>query len=219
MGITLSTGTAVAIASTYGAAKTFSSITNAAEAVASFSADPSLSAGDIIEVTSGWGRLNGRVCRVKSVTGTGPYLATLEDVDTTDTDTFPSGSGAGTVREITAWQDISQIKGLSAAGGDQQYADVTAINDVVAKQVPTIRSAVTMDLEVYDDPALAYYDVVTAAADSSTPAGLRMVFPNGSYLYGNAYWSIQKVPNVATNAALTSKISLSYSADPIRYAA
>lgn len=218
MSVTLSTGTSVYIASTLGAAKSFSSISNATEAVASFSSDPSLTTGDIMVVTSGWGRLNDRVVRVKSTSGSGPYLVTFEDVDTSDTDRYPAGSGTGSVQEVTAWTEITQIKSIGSSGGDQQFADITSLSDVVAKQVPTIRSAVSMDLEVFDDPTLAYYDVVTAASDSSSPVALKMAFANSSYLYANAYWSVQKVPGIATNEALTSKITLSYAADPIRYA-
>lgn len=219
MAITLSTGTSISIASTYGTSKAFTTITNASEAVASFTADPSLAAGDLVEVTSGWGRLDKRVVRIKAVAGAGPYTATFESVDTSDTDNYPASGGAGSIREITAWTEITQIKGVSAGGGDQQYADITTIADVVARQMPTIRSAVTMDLEVFDDPTLGWYTTVTTASDTATAYGLKMSFPNGSKLYANSYFSLQKVPNVATNEALTSKVSLSYAADPIRYSA
>lgn len=217
MSITLSTGTTISIASTYGASKTFESITNASEAVASFSTDPSLSANDIIEVTSGWGRLDKRVVRVKAVSGAGPYLVTFESVNTTDTDDYPASGGAGTVREISAWAEVTQIKGVSTSGGDQQFADITTMNDVVARNTPTIRSAVNMELEVFDDPTLSWYATVTTASDSSTPYGLKMAFPNGSKLYANTYWSLQKEPNIATNEAMTSKISLTHAAQSIRY--
>lgn len=217
MSITLSTGTTISIASTYGASKTFESITNASEAVASFSTDPSLAANDIIEVTSGWGRLDKRVVRVKSVSGAGPYLVTFESVNTTDTDDYPASGGAGTVREISAWAEVTQIKGVSTSGGDQQFADITTMNDVVARNTPTIRSAVNMELEVFDDPTLSWYATVTTASDSSTPYGLKMAFPNGSKLYANTYWSLQKEPNIATNEAMTSKISLTHAAQSIRY--
>lgn len=217
MSITLSTGTTISIASTYGAAKTFSAASNAAECELSFAADPSLSANDIVEITSGWGRMDKRLVRVKSVSGAGPYLAVLESVDTSDTDDYPALGGAGSVREVTAWAEVTQIKGVSTSGGDQQFADITTMNDVVARNTPTIRSAVNMELEVFDDPTLSWYATVTTASDSSTPYGLKMAFPNGSKLYANTYWSLQKEPNIATNEAMTSKISLTHAAQSIRY--
>src|SRR5574337_839023 len=217
MAKTLSTGSAVAIASTYSTAKTFSSITNATEAVASFAADPSLVANDYIEVTSGWGRLNQRVVRVKTVSGTGPYLVTFEKMDTSDTNKYPAGSGAGSVRKITAWTSMSQIKDLSTSGGDQQFADVTAIDDVVTQQMPTVRSAQSMTMTIFDDPTLAWYDVVRAASEAATPVALRMTFPNTTYLVANAYWSLNQVPSVTKNDALTTQVTLSYAAQAMRY--
>ncbi len=218
MGMTLSTGTTVSIASTYGAAKTFSSISNATQAVASYAADPGHIVGEILEVTSGWGRLNGRVVRVAAISGAGPYLVTFEDVDTSDTAKYPAAGGAGTTREISAWTEITQIKSLSAGGGDPKYADITTIADVTERQMPTTRGAVTIDMETFDDPTLTHFAIVVAAADANTITAMKMAFANGSTLYANAYWSVQKVPGIAKNEALTTKINASYTADPIRYA-
>lgn len=218
MAKTLSTGLVVAIAGTYGAAKTFSSITNASEAVASFAADPSLAVGDYMEVTSGWGHLHDRIVRVAAVSGAGPYLVTFKGVDTSNTTKYPTGSGAGSVREITSWVNLSQVKSISTSGGDQQFADVTAIDDVVTKQMPTVRSAVAMTLEVFDDPALSWYSTVRDASDSSTPRAMLMSPPNGSKIAANAYWSLSEVPNIAQREAMTTSISLSYAAVPTRYA-
>lgn len=214
MAITLATGTAVSIAKTYGAAVNVSAITNAAEAVATLAAGHSVVVGDYVEVNSGWDLADKRIVRVKTVVTND---VTLEGMDTTSTTKYPSGAGVGSVRRITAWSQLSQLKDMSASGGDQQFADITSISDRTAKQVPTIRSAVSMTLTAYDDPNLAWYGDVTKASDASTPYGLQMVFPNGSKLVANAYWSIQKVPGVTKNEALTSQISLAYAADPIRY--
>ena len=219
MSITLATRTMMFIANGYGASKAFNAASNAAQCELSFASDPGLAIGDIVEITSGWGRLNNRLARVDSISGAGPYLAVLEDIDTSDTDVYPPGSGTGSVREISGWTEITQKKSISASGGEQQFADITSIEDDVEKKIPTIRSAVSVSVEVYDDPTLAYVPVVKAAADASRVAGLKMSFPNGSVLYANAYWSIQDVPNVAKNEALTAKVDTSYASAPTRYAA
>ena len=54
-------------------------------------------------------------------------------INTTDTSKYPAGTGIGSIRKISAWTALSQVKGLSASGGDMQFANVTAIDDVVAK--------------------------------------------------------------------------------------
>lgn len=219
MSITLSTGSTMLIASTYGAAKIFTAASNAPQCELSFASDPGLSIGDVIEITSGWGRLDYRLARVDSISGAGPYLVVLEDIDTSDMNFFPAGTGAGSVREITGWTEITQIKTFSSSGGEQQFADVTSVKDNVERKMPTIRSAVNVSVEVYDDPTLAYVPVVNAAAYASRAAGLKMSFPNGSVLYANAYWSLQAVPNIAKNEALTAKLDMSYASAPTRYAA
>lgn len=217
MAITISTGTSISIASAYTGPFTVSVITNATEAVATVGAGHGLQAGDFVEMTSGWDLLNNRVVRVKAVATND---VTLEGVNTTGAK-FPAGTGIGSLRRINKTSGVTQLtqlKDLSASGGDQQFADITSLSDRTTKQVPTVRSAVTMNIGVYDDPSLSWYPIVTAASDASVPTALIMSFPNGSVLIANAYWSLQKVPTVGKNEALSTQISLSYAADPIRYA-
>ena len=216
--ITISTGTNISIAKTYGPSVSMTSITNSVDAVtpavATLAAGHLVVVGDFVEITSGWDLLNNRIARVSAVATNN---ITLEGVVTFGTTKYPAGTGAGSIRRIIAWSQLSQLKDMSASGGEQQFADITSISDRTTKQAPTVRSATTTSITVFDDPTLAWYADVTAASESSTPYGLLMVFPNNSRLVANSYWGLQKVPAVGTNAALTSSISLSYVADPIRY--
>jgi hypothetical protein len=213
--ITLAVGTTVAIASTIAAAKTMSAISNAAEAVATLEASHGIVQGDLFVVYSGWDRLNGRVVRAKAVATND---VTLEGVDTQDTTLYPAGSGTGTVREVTAWTNISQITaGISVAGGEQNFADVTTIVDAIQKQIPTTRSPIQVTLPVFDDPALAWYSVVRTASETSAATPMRMVFPNGSRLLALAYWSLQQVPTIE-DSTLRASIDLSFASSPTRYA-
>lgn len=215
MAITLTTGTAIAIASTYGASVNMTAITNAAEAVATLAASHGVVVGDYLEVTSGWGRLDKRIVRAKTVAIND---VTFEGINTSNTTTYPAGSGTGSIRRITAWTNMSQVQGSASSGGDLQYADITAIDDNVQKQAPTIRSAVNVNLTVFDDPALAWYTVVSAADEARTPVAVRMSFPNSSKLVANAYWSLQRTPSLQSNDSLKAQIGLSFCADPTRYA-
>ena len=216
MAITLSTGVSMQVAKTYAVSIAVSTLTNASTAVATTASAHSIAVGEFFEITSCWGLLDKRVVRAGAGT-TGSTLY-LEGINTTDTSKYPAGTGIGSIRKISAWTALSQVKGLSASGGDMQFANVTAIDDVVAKHVPTIRNAVSMNIDVYDDPTLTWYADVSAASDARSPYGLLMAFPNGSKLVANAYWSLQRVPSVTINEAMTSQISLSYAAEPVRYA-
>lgn len=215
MAITLATGTLVAIASTYGSSSAMSAITNASSAVATLAAAHGVIVGDFLEITSGWDRLNGRIVRVSAVATND---VTLEGINTASTSLYPAGTGTGSIRRITAWTNLSQItSGISVSGGEQQFADITTLTDRTQKQIPTVRGAVNVTLPLFDDPSLAWYSTVQTASDTATATGVRMIFPNASRLVANAYWSLQAVPTIE-DSTLRGSISLSFVADPTRYA-
>lgn len=214
MAITLATGTQVAIASTYGTGFTVTAITNANPAVATLSASHGVIVGDFIEITSGWDLLDKRIFRASVVSVND---VTLEGLNTVSTSDYPTGSGTGTGREITAWTSVTQIQSLGTSGGDLSFADITTIADRTQKQVPTTRSPQQIDLTVFDDPALGWYSTVSTASDSNAVTAMRIVFPDASRLIANGYWSLQKTPTINANAPLTAQIGFSSVAAPVRY--
>lgn len=215
MSKTLATRSLFHIAKTYASAVTMSAVSNAAEAVATLSPAHGVSVGDYLEITSGWGHLNARIVRVKAVSGND---VTLEGMNTSSTAKFPPGTGTGSIRRITAWDQISQVKDVQASGGEQQFADATSIEDDVEVKIPTIKSARTMTLEVWDDPGLPWYATVSAADEAVVPTALKIVLANGSVICANAYWSLMREPVVRKNEVLATTISLSYAAPSMRYA-
>jgi hypothetical protein len=194
MAITLAVGTQVAIASAYGASKAMSAISNAAEAVATLEASHGVVENDIIEITSGWQRLNSRIVRADSVATND---VTLEDIDTSSTSRYPSGSGTGSVREITTWQNIGQLtRDFQITAGEQQFTDITTLDDVIDQEIPTRRSPVRVGLPLYFDPTQAYVPVVRTASETATLTAVRFTFPNGTKIYANAYWSFLDLPTI-----------------------
>lgn len=214
MSKTLATRIKFSIAKTYGSSVVMSALSNAAEAVATLGAGHGVLVGDWLEVNSGWGLLNGRVLRVKAVAAND---VTLEGMNTVATAKFPAGTGIGSIRRITAWDQLSQLKNVSTSGGEQQFADATDLDNDVEVKIPTIKSARTMTLEVFDDPTLAWYATVLAASDAVVPTAVLIQPPNGSKLASNAYWGLAKEPNVQKNEVLTSTITLTMTAESTRY--
>jgi hypothetical protein len=215
MAITLATGTQVAVASTYGTGFNITAISNANPAVATLSAGHGVVVGDFIEVTSGWDLLNKRVVRVSNLATND---ATLEGINTTSTSNYPTGSGTGTGREITAWASITQVRSVSTSGGDLNFADITTITDTTQKQVPTTRSPQQIDFEFFDDPTLSWYATAQTASDTNAITAIRIIFPNATRLLGNGYLSLQKNPTIEANAPLTASLGFSSVADLVRYA-
>jgi hypothetical protein len=220
MAITLTTGSTLSVAKSYEANLAFTAATNANPCELTVSGS-TVAVGDYIEVNSGWGLLDKRI--VRTGVGTTATKIVLEGIDTSSTAKYPVGAGAAPggvtyVRRIEHWSQITQVRSISASGGQQQYADVTSIVDVVTRQIPTMRGAVEMTVDVFDDPSLAWYADVIKADEARTPYGMILAFPNGSKTVANAYWSLMRVPTMAQNEALMTQISLSYAAEPVRYA-
>ena len=216
MAFTLSTGATVAVAKTYAAADTITAITNANPAVATTGAAHGIAVGDYVEISSGWGLLDKRVVRAGASTA-GSTLE-LEGINTSDTGDYPAGEGIGSARQITVWTTLTQVKDVTASGGTQNFADITTLTDLTQRQMPTTRAPISMTVNVFDDPALPWYDEVLAADEARTPYGMLMTFANGSKLVSNAYWSLMRVPTIAKDAALETQISIAYAAEPVRYA-
>jgi len=215
MAITLATGSAFAIATTYGTAKNMTAITNAVQAVATLEASHGVVVGDYLEVTSGWDRLNSRIVRVAAVATND---VTFENIKTSDTSRYPAGTGTGSIRRITAWTALSQVTpSIDVSGGTQNFADVTTITDTIKKKIPTDREAVIINLGFFDDPSLSWYAEVQKVSEASSVAAFRMVTPNGSKIVANAYWSLLQVPTVE-DGTLRGSITVSFSADVTRYA-
>lgn len=215
MGFRLPNGATFQIASAYGAAIPVTALSNANPAVATAAAHD-LSDGDIIAVTSGWTRLNDRAARVaNSLTGT----FALERINTLNTQPYPAGSGVGSVREVTAFVEISQITDVATSGGDQQFLTFGFLADDDDRQLPTTKNPISMAVTVADDPDQPYVAVVEAADEDKVARVLRLNLPNGDSILYNAYVTITSTPALARNNLMTRVITISLAGRPTRYSA
>jgi hypothetical protein len=218
MGFTRAIAVQLAVAQTYGTSKNMTAITNAAEAVATLEASHGVVAGDYLEMTSGWGRLNGRIVRAKTVATND---VTLDGINTTNTTLYPAGLGTGTVRKITPATgliNMSQVKLVNTSGGEMDFENMTCIDDVQGKEAPTIPGPTRLTLTVFDDPTLAWAAVLQAAADATTPLAFRLRYPNGVLQLFNAYVALQRFPQIEFGMALKTNITLALIAEQTRYA-
>lgn len=213
--MSLPNGVTLALATTYAAADTVSAVTNADPAVATTSGSHGITNGNFLEVTSGWSRLNNRIVRAASASGT---TVTYEGYDSSNTTSHPVGTGTGSVREITAWTQISQIMGASSTGGDMQFVQYSFLEQDFQSQLPTEASPVTITLDIADDPTLAGYIAVKAAAESRALTGLKATLPNGSIILYNGYVSLNQTPSFTKGQLMVVKATFSLQGLPIRYA-
>lgn len=205
-----------AIGKTYSAAIIISAISNAIEAVATLSTGHAVVEGDYVEVTSGWSGLDGKILRIKTVAVDD---VTLEGFDTGDTAAYPAGDGIGSLRRITAWDLFDQVKDVKTSGGEQQWLTQTVDGEGSERKMPSIRSATTVAIEVYDDTTMPWYKTALAAAAAGRPAAYRIQLATNAISVVSAYWGVGETPSTDKNAEVVTKIDLAYITAPQRYAA
>lgn len=214
MAARLPDGAIVSLATTYGTAKTVSGISNANPGVATSTAH-ALANGALLSVVSGWSNLNNRIVRVA---GSATNTFNLDGIDTTSTTLYPSGSGGGTVQEITGFTQISQIMGFSTSGGDQQFATFSFLEQGFETQIPTITSAQSITIDIADDPTLPGYIALKAASDARAVRALKLAMPDGSFILYQGYVSLNETPTVTKGSVMQVKATFSLQSKPVRYA-
>lgn len=174
------TGTLLFIASAIAALKATTVVTNASEAVVT-SAAHGYSNGDIVEITSGWGRINLRYFRVKSV-ATDTFV--LEGCDTTNTNFFPAGNGVGFVRKVTTFQQITGVMNPSSSGGDPKNVEYKFLESDVSNTINDGFSGTSYTIEIdADQIGSAGYTALKSLTDVQTNTVLKMQTRSGSLLF------------------------------------
>jgi hypothetical protein len=214
MSVSLPNGALVHIASGYGASKSMSAISNATEAVATLEASHGVVENDILEITSGWSRLNNKIVRADSVSTND---VTLEDINTSSTTIYPAGTGTGTVREITGWTQLQQILESGSNGGEQNFLEYQFLESDAQTRIPTFKNAAGLTFSIADDPALAGYILASEANDDRLQRAVRITLPNGAKIFYNAYISLNKTPSLNQNQLMACQVTLSLLAEPVRY--
>lgn len=215
MAVSLPNGAKLSLAVTYGAIIAITAASNAAPAVLSAAAH-GLANGDLVEVTSSWGKLSNRIYRV-STSATGTFA--LEGTDTTDVKAFPVGRANITVRKIATQEQILQVLTSTSSGGDMGFTDVGFLEEGSTFQLPTQAAAQSIALSIGDDPTLAGYKALKAAADARAIRALICELPTGSLIFYNAYVSLNETPTLTSNEVMAVTATFSLRAPPVRYSA
>ena len=215
MSVQLPNGALIAIANGYDASKVMSDLTNADPGVATLEASHGVTTGDILEVTSGWSRLTNKIVKAGTVSVNDVPLV---GIDTSLTSIYPAAGGAGSVRKITGWTQLSQILSSSSSGGEQQFLDYQFLESDAQKRIPTFKSAAGLSFSVADDPTQPGYILASEANDDRLPRAVRITLPSGSTIYYNAYVSLNKTPSMTVNEIMACEVTLSLLAEVVRYA-
>lgn len=173
------TGSTFYIASTIASSKATTVVTNATEAVVTV-VGHGYSNGDFVVVTSGWGRLNRRAFRIKSVT-TDTFV--LEGAETSNTTYFPAGTGVGTVSKVSTFTQITTVMAPSSSGGEPKTVAYKFIESDVEFNINDGFSATSYTIELDADAiGTAGYTALKSLTDVQTDTILKIVTRSGSIL-------------------------------------
>lgn len=206
----------VAIATTYGTTKNVTVLTNAAPAKATSTAH-GFTAGKLVELKSGWQGLNERIYRVGATPATDTF--DLEGTDTTNLNRYPAGSSKGSVREITAFTQITQILTFETSGGEQQFATYSFLEEGFERQLPTVTSAQSITIGIADDPTLPGYIALKEAGEARAQRAIKLTLPDGSLILFNGVVSFNETPTLTKGEVMTVTATISLNGKPTRYLA
>ena len=173
------TGSTFYIASTIAAAKTTTIVTNASEAVVT-SAAHGFSNGDFVLMTSGWGRMNRRAFRVKSVT-TDTFV--LEGAETSSVTYFPAGTGIGTASKLSTFTQSTTVMSPTSSGGEPKNVAYKFIESDVEYNINDGFTATSYAVDLDADAiGTAGYTALKTLTDVQTDTVLKVVTRSGSIL-------------------------------------
>jgi hypothetical protein len=168
------------IPSAFGAPVATTVVSNANPAVVTAAAH-GFANGDVVEITSGWGRLNKRYFEV---TGVATNTFNLRDMDTTNTTIYPAGTGLGSVRRVTAFTQITTVMNPQTQGGDPRQVTYRFLESDVEFSINDGFAASTFSLELdADSIGTAGYTALKNQTELQTDTCLRINLPNGSKIY------------------------------------
>lgn len=214
MAVKLPNGGTFAIASAYGSNITVTALTNANPAVATATTH-GLANGDIVEVNSGWAKLNNRICRVIGVTAN---TFNLEGIDTTSTASYPASGGTGYVRKVTTFTQLAQVLSTTTSGGEQQFTSFQYLEADEASEIPTNKSPRRLVLSLADDTSMPGYIESAKANEDRLQRAIRFSLPGGGFIFYNGYVSITETPSTNQNELMSVQLTVAIQGRATRYA-
>lgn len=209
-------GTIFSIATAFATAKAMSAISNATEGSVSCTAH-GYAVGDILQLDSGWGRLNRRVARVKSVT-TDAFV--LDGINTTNLEFYPAGSGGGTVRKVTTFQQINKILNPTNSGGEPKNVTVKFLESDTEQNLNDGFTAITEGFDIdADEFGKASYVALVALTEVQTDTVLKKTLKSGSQIFTPCRIAFNENVKMADGSIMTNTVAVNGNGRLTRYAA
>lgn len=200
--------------STFAAAKTLASMTNANPTVGTSVAHGYVD-GDEAVLTSGWEDATDSVYKLDQLTADTVGLLGL---DTSNTQFFAAGGGAGsTLRKVSNWLEIPQVLTIATSGGDPRFTTVSPLARRNSINVPTGFNPASITLTLGHDASNANYQTMLGVSRTLQQVAFKMVLSGGAVTYGFGYLSVTEIPALNQNQANTVTAALTLSGRAISY--
>ena len=177
---------------TFGAAKTIASITNANPAVATSTAHGFVDNDELLYI-GGWEDASKAIYRADQLSAD---TVALKGVNATNTNFYSPGSGVGTLQKVSSWTEIPEVVTITSDGNQQEFIDLRLISSRYAQKIPTGFTPGTINMTLVFDAGSAAYQAMLDATMSRTLVAFKMVLSDSAAIYAYGYISASKAPQV-----------------------
>jgi hypothetical protein len=200
--------------STFAAAKTLATMSNANPTLAT-SVTHGYSDNDELLLTSGWEDASDTVWRADQQSADTFLLLGL---DTSNTTYYASGGGANsTTQKISSWQEIPQVLTIATSGGDPRFTTISPLARRNQINVPVGFNATSITLTLGHDPSNAVYQTMLGITRALSKVAFKMVLSGGSTAYGYGHMAASEMPQLNVNQANQVSVSLTLLGRSISY--
>ena len=172
---------------------------------------------DPVLFTSAWADANDTVFEVDQLSAD---TFALTGLNATDTNVYPSGSGAGTAEKISTWVEVPQILTISATGGGVKYGTISPIASRQDTKQPIGFEAAGLDIKIGYDPT----NVVITGMQSLTrvfgKVAIKLLIPGGGRVYGYGNLACNEFPEIGSkDSPIQLSVGIGFDGRAISYGA
>lgn len=200
--------------STFAAAKTITTMSNA-DPTSCASTSHGYSDDDEILLTSGWEDATDTVWRVDQQDANTFLILGL---NTLNTSFYTSGGGANsTAEKISSWVEIPQVLTIATSGGDPRFTTISPLARRNAFNVATGFNPTSITLTLGHDASNSTYQDMLDISRALSKVAFKMVLSGGATSYGYGYMAVSEVPSLNVNQANSVTCALSLLGRSISY--
>lgn len=184
-------------------------ITNAEPAVATTAVPHGYADGDELLLINGWEDSSDSIWRAQDA---GASLLDLEDLDSSDTEWFPSGTASqGTLQKVSNWQEIGQVLEVSNTGGGRRDITVNPLSRRNGIVLPTGFEASGIDFTLgYDPSRIDQRNMDKISRRLSQRVAFKFVLPGGAKVYGYGFLQKSGMPQLSSGDVMKISVSCSF---------